>query len=274
MVIATTMPPVRVTAKTHMRKVGGGSQSHLLLADDGNLYVVKFYDNPQHHRLLANEWLATHLALHLGLPVALPAIVAVPEQFVDAYPELTFSRSGKSLRYRPGLHYGSRFVGGLFPGRAAVDYLPSTMMSTVVNVTDFWGALVFDKWTCNVDARQAVFHPKRRGSYVATFIDHGMCFNAEEWHMVDIRRQGCYRRSLVYSRISGLDSFATWLARLDTLDSATMWCGFQNMPEAWYGGDLATARLLIDALDRRRTRVPQLLRDLRDAQPEHFPLWL
>ena len=32
----------------------GGAQSHLMRCDDGNYYVVKFQNNPQHRRVLVN----------------------------------------------------------------------------------------------------------------------------------------------------------------------------------------------------------------------------
>jgi hypothetical protein len=35
-----------------------GAQAPLLEADDENWYVVKFRNNPQHHRMLVNELLA------------------------------------------------------------------------------------------------------------------------------------------------------------------------------------------------------------------------
>jgi hypothetical protein len=37
----------------------GGAQAHLMRADDGRFYVVKFQNNPQHLRVPANELLAT-----------------------------------------------------------------------------------------------------------------------------------------------------------------------------------------------------------------------
>ena len=46
-----------LTATRHVRKMRGGAQSHLLEADDGNWYVVKFRNNPQHWRVLVNELL-------------------------------------------------------------------------------------------------------------------------------------------------------------------------------------------------------------------------
>ena len=54
-----------------LRALRGGSQSRLMRASDGNHYVVKFRDNPQGSRILANELLASRLAEQLGLPVPL-----------------------------------------------------------------------------------------------------------------------------------------------------------------------------------------------------------
>ena len=38
-----------------VRKMRGGAQAHLIEAHDGNYYVVKFRNNPQHRRILVNE---------------------------------------------------------------------------------------------------------------------------------------------------------------------------------------------------------------------------
>jgi hypothetical protein len=37
------------------------------------------------------------------------------------------------------------------------DFLPEEQLRTVVNLADFCGMLVFDKWTCNTNGRQAIF---------------------------------------------------------------------------------------------------------------------
>ena len=47
-----------VQAVRSIRKMRGGAQAHLLLADNGRYYVVKFKNNPQHRRILVNEWIA------------------------------------------------------------------------------------------------------------------------------------------------------------------------------------------------------------------------
>src|ERR1041384_6339969 len=43
-----------VEAVQHVRRMRGGAQAHLMRADDGHFYVVKFQNNPQHLRVLAN----------------------------------------------------------------------------------------------------------------------------------------------------------------------------------------------------------------------------
>ena len=53
---------ILVEAVQHVRRMRGGAQGHLMRCADGNFYVVKFRNNPQHLRVLANEMLATRLA--------------------------------------------------------------------------------------------------------------------------------------------------------------------------------------------------------------------
>ena len=45
-------------AVQHVRRMRGGAQAHLMRAADGHFYVVKFQNNLQHLRVLANEFLA------------------------------------------------------------------------------------------------------------------------------------------------------------------------------------------------------------------------
>ena len=58
-----------VLAVQQIRRMRGGAQGQLMLGADGSIYVVKFQNNPQHMRVLANEFLAARLALAVGLTV-------------------------------------------------------------------------------------------------------------------------------------------------------------------------------------------------------------
>jgi len=55
-----------VEAVQHVRRMRGGAQGHLMRCSDGQFYVVKFRNNPQHLRVLTNEMLATRLAERAG----------------------------------------------------------------------------------------------------------------------------------------------------------------------------------------------------------------
>ena len=127
----------------------GGAQSQLMLGSDNRLWVVKFQNNPQHLRVLANEFIATRLAEAVGLTVPPCDVVEVTgwlvENSLEMYVELP---RGQKQRYTAGLQFGSRFVGGLMPGQV-VDYLPEQQLEEVRNLAEFAGMLCIDKWTRN-----------------------------------------------------------------------------------------------------------------------------
>src|SRR5215475_3390670 len=163
----------------------GGAQGHLMLGADGNAYVVKFQNNPQHIRVLVNELMATRLAAAVGLSAPACDVVDVTEWLIENTSDLDVDLGPKRERCRAGLCFGSRLVGGLMPGHL-FDYLPEEQLVEVKNLPEFAGILAFDKWTCNVNGRQAVYSKKAREKrYVATFIDYGYCFNAGEWVLRD-----------------------------------------------------------------------------------------
>ncbi len=55
----------------------------MLTASDGYAYVVKFANNPQSLRILANEWLACSIGRAIGLTIPEPAILYVPAKLVE-----------------------------------------------------------------------------------------------------------------------------------------------------------------------------------------------
>ena len=74
-------------------------ESHLMLGADTNLYVVKFQNNPQHIRVLANELLATRLAEAIGLSVPPCEVMEVTDWLIENTSELNmdFGRGRKSV---------------------------------------------------------------------------------------------------------------------------------------------------------------------------------
>ena len=262
-----------VMAIQQIRRMRGGAQSHLMLASDGNLYVVKFSNNPQHVRVLANELLATRLAAAVGLAVPESEVIEVTEWLIRNTQDLTIEQRGGSQSCQAGLHFASRWVGGLMPGHT-VDYLPQEQLLEVRNLAEFAGILALDKWTCNINGRQAVFQKKRRERrYSAAFIDQGYCFHAGDWKFVDASLGGVFAENTVYRGVTGWESFEPWLSRIESLAPETAWAIAEIVPPEWYGGDVSALEVLIERLLARRARVRELIVAFGESARRPFPNW-
>src|SRR5215471_4953952 len=108
--------PVR--ARTLIRKMRGGAQAHLLEADDGNYYVVKFRNNPQHGRILVNELLASVFLRYLQIAAPPTAMVRITPEFLGAWPEVHLTLGTRRIGVEPGWHFASQYPGD--PSRIAV----------------------------------------------------------------------------------------------------------------------------------------------------------
>ena len=263
-----------VLAVQAIRRMRGGAQSQLMLGADNRLWVVKFQNNPQHVRVLANEFLATRLAAAVALTVPAVDVLEVTPWLADNTPDLTIDfGKGRRERCRGGLHFGSAYVGGLIPGQV-VDYLPENQLADVRNHKEFAGMLALDKWTGNCNGRQAVFDRRaRERRYRATFIDQGFCFNAGEWSFPDNPLRGVFPRNSVYQHITGWDGFEPWLSRIENLKPDQLWSIAEAVPPEWYGGDPNTIESLVEDLLFRRARVRDLITAVRDSTREPFPNW-
>ena len=242
-------------------------------AEDDRFYVVKFQNNPQHVRVLANELMATRLAERIGLPVPTPEIIEVSPWIVENTAELNLQCAGQALRCSPGLQFGSRYVAD--PLDAEIfDYLPENVFGRVRDVQSFAGMLALDKWTGNANGRQAVFWRKGRDrKYNITFIDQGYCFNAGEWTFPDSPLRGVYSRNHVYFDVCGWNSFEPWLSRIENFDPHTLQELAEDIPPEWYGGNWEELGRLIEELVQRRAKVRALITAFRNSSREPFPKW-
>ncbi len=276
---ATQSPRGRLLVVEHIRRMRGGSQPHLMrCAPADGYYIVKFQGNPQGTRILVNDLLGTQLAAQMGLPTTPVALCYVSEKLIELTPDLCVEtpRTGciTSIRCRPGLQFGSRFP--LDPHRVTVwDFLPDKQLRTVKNLGAFAGMLVFDKWTCNVDGRQTIFYQTEANApYKTVMIDQGFCFNASEWTFPDAPLRGLYARKAVYERVRGLDDFEPWLNRLEHEISENVLIELaKNIPSEWYESKWDSLQRLLEQLDRRRSRVRELLWLTWKSCPNAFPNW-
>src|SRR5437588_12033529 len=104
--IATSL----LIATDYIRAMRGGAQSHMLTANDGHAYVVKFANNPQSLRVLVNEWLGCSIGRALGLTIPEPAILYVPATLVESSSSLVIRVSNSALKSSYALALGWPFI--------------------------------------------------------------------------------------------------------------------------------------------------------------------
>src|SRR5262249_13888639 len=144
-----------------IRRMRGGSQSHLMRCSDGKYYVVKFQNNPQGKRILANELIASRLGKSIGLPMAETKVIYVGPTLIHHTDELTIQLNDGFKPCQSGNCVGSRHPGS--PGMSiATEFVPDIYYKQACARRALLGALVFDTWTANIDWRQLLFHRKDR----------------------------------------------------------------------------------------------------------------
>lgn len=263
----------------------GGAQSHLIEADDGRFYVVKFQNNPQHRRILVNEWIASKFLQYLQIAIPDTAIVRLSEEFLAENPDVHIQLGNTRAAVSPGWHFGSCFPGD--PAKVAVyDFVPDALLKQVANLPEFLGILVFDKWTANADARQSIFirarlrefapalsdHPLRTG-FIALMMDHGYIFNGPHWDYPDSPLQGIYYRPMVYGSVSGFDDFQPWLDRVTNFPESVVDEAYRSIPPEWVRGDEDALECMLEKLMQRRSRTAALIKDCCEGRIRPFPNW-
>lgn len=244
-------------------------------ASDSNYYIVKFQNNPQHVRVLANEFIATRLAEHIGLPTAPCEVIDVGAWLIDKTPDLHIQLGALRKPCKPGLQFGSRYIVDPVGGQV-LDYMPEALLSNsrVRNPEAFMGVLVFDKWTCNADGRQVIYwRHNRERKYNVALVDQGHCFHAGEWTFPDSPLRGTFTFNCVYEEVRGWESFEPWLSRLEHLDDNVLWNIAESVPPEWYEGEWHKLEEMLDNLLRRRKRVRELVRQFAASSRQPFPKW-
>jgi hypothetical protein len=248
----------------HVRALRGGSQPRLMRASDGHLYVVKFQDNPQGSRVLANELLASRLAQQLGLPVPQAEILELSPKLAEA---MYIETPAGSRRISPGLQVGLRLVISPLDGRI-YDLLPRVYADQIRNKEHFAGVKLFDLWTCNRDTRQAVYWKQsQQKKFTVTFIDNGHCFGGPEWKLP---------ASITADTLPSAEEGSYWLAKIDSLLPDFMSQLADEIPSEWYGNDFGglcgmLVQLVVRQADLRRLLTTSWQTELQgNGQPEQL----
>jgi hypothetical protein len=274
-----------VNAVRFIRKMRGGAQAHLMEADDGNFYIVKFQNNPQHRRILVNEFLAAGILDYLQITSPASDIVRVSADFLANNPEVYLQTGAKRLAVEPGAHFGSRHPG--HPETMAIyDFIPDSLLTQVANAKEFLAILAFDRWVANADGRQTIYFraqlndwlahpgvPPRKLGFVVMMIDHGFAFNGPHWDLPDSAIAGLYPRRIVYRNVRSVGDFEPWIERIRSFPVEVFDRVLRRTPPEWIGEDTTQLEKLLDGLLRRKVRIAELIQDCRTSQGNPFPNW-
>jgi len=253
----------------------GGAQTHLIETADGSLYVVKFTNNPQHPRIVINEWITSAVLHQLGISTPSTALVNFSAGFIRENPEVHIQLGSGRRIPACGSHFGSRFAGE--SARVIYDQLPNDALASVANLSDFCGVLVVDKWLGNTDNRQAVFvrvpGVGSSRSFLAQMIDNGQVFDGGNWRFEDSPLRGPYAGQ-VYQHVRGLGDFEPWLTAIAAFPEAVLRGALQQLPPSWRGGETEPAfTTLLGQLMKRRGCVRSLIHACRSQPTNPFPNW-
>jgi hypothetical protein len=270
-----TIPLVK--ASQLIRTMRGKTRAQLIVAEDGQQYVVKYSNNPVGRRVLVNELISSLLLKDLGIRSPNIACVSLDEEALERNPDIGVESGSCFLPPSPGLHFGCRYAGS--NSKTVYDFLPDQMLSRVTNRNDFLGALVFDTWVSNTDLRQAVFYrenvtssgdAKPNGHWTVEIIGHGSAFQGQEWTFRNSPPQGLYPRLSVYKDDLNVQDLKPWLDRIDGLDAEFFQSLLDAVPAQWIAGEEEQVSTLVWKLQDRRYRLPGLVEQalvyVRDKQ--------
>lgn len=160
----------------YQKKLEGKSNAHLITFNDGNDYVVKFFQKG-FEKSLPNEWVGYCLARYLGLPVPFAKLVEIPPDFTSQIPDLS---QMSTTQYQ----FASLYVPDCFDGHQV------KIVSDITNHQSLASIIVFDYWLCNRDRtrKNILLHEEPMNSYQLWAIDHAEVFGSYNWVQSDLEK--------------------------------------------------------------------------------------
>lgn len=243
------------------------ARPHLMTADDGVDYVVKF-PRENDHKSLFNEFVGGKLANHFGLTVLNPVIVKIDQDIIDN------SNALHTRGIHPGLYFATQKMNDIY--NVGADASKRIDMSNIENLSEVPEFIVYDIFVCNNDRNpnNSILVPinENRGKFRYYLIDHGFCFNGPEWNL-DMVQNMPYRLSHIPWNISSVvedSQFKTPAIQVTLLKSEDLRDVINQVPDEW-----KPVPIEIEALTKTLTsRSPdEIIKILKDNKAQ-FANWI
>ncbi|GEM_PF-3704301 len=152
---------------------GGGSDAQVFRLSDGRFVIVKFPENKQGEKVLANEFISCQLAESLSLPVNQSVLVSIDERLL----QLPRQNGKVPNNFTAGIRCGMiRFEN-------AEGSQPKDIFDHCTNSLQLHAIAVFEEFVCRQDGRQLLMYspPGQSSKHFAAY-DYGFAFGGQpEW---------------------------------------------------------------------------------------------
>ncbi|WP_017756713.1 HipA family kinase [Calidifontibacillus oryziterrae] len=274
----------------YQRKLEGKSNAHLITFNDGNDYVVKYFQ-PGFEKSLPNEWVSYCLARYLGLPVSFAQIVEIPTEFSAQILELQKQNSTELLKRNaqiPKLQKENAQISELEKQNALIlehlkqnyscfqfasRYIPNcsnghqiTNIAQITNHHELAGVILFDYWLCNTDRtrKNILLQEDAKDTYKLWIIDHAEVFGTYNWQLtdLDLLPNGLIKSAthqLMASFIKNEEHFLEQLEIIQTIPILLIEEIVELIPEDWFVSKEEKKAMVSTLLHRRRKILPKVM---------------
>ena len=159
----------------YRKKLEGKSNAHLIKFDNGQSYVVKYFQSG-FEKTLPNEWISYCLGRYLGLPIPFSKIIEIPATFSSQVPELS---EMSDIPYQ----FASLYI------QDCQNAHQVTNLSQITNHEVLASTIVFDYWLYNGDRtrKNVLLQEKLENAYQLWAIDHAEVFATYNWNLADLQ---------------------------------------------------------------------------------------
>jgi len=214
----------------YIRSLRGDSQSVLVNASDGRIYVAKLIDNDQALNLHFNESAGTELYRACGLATPPWKSLLITDDFLNRNRDLWPQGPKGRLRPASGQCFGSLFMDG--GSSRLLEILPGNSFRHIRNRASFWLAWMVDICAEQANYRQAIFVERPERNLKAYFVDHNRLFVGSNERQRLNYQASLYLDSRIYPDTFG-EQGQDLLKFTGTLDVDRLWRKIQTLPGDW-----------------------------------------
>ena len=207
------------------------SRPRHIRASDGNEYVVKIRNGGNGSKSFFNEFVASNIALMVGLPAAEPVIINLGAKFIDETEDL------KNAQIEPGAYYATKYHDRAYT--ISDGERLRIRPSSIVNLDDVPAFVIFDIFVHNKDRNSGntILIPLNGGNsgYRYLLIDHGHCFGGPAWR-VDSASDLAYELGGVLwytNSVTDESDFVAPATQMARLSEADIDAARDGLPDEW-----------------------------------------